>query len=198
MDRQVAEQHAPAVEQLLGDRLGQLVPVQVSVRRAARATSVRRHRPTRRHRAAVVTMRHARAEARRRGACTFMRERMAPKPSDMTSPRATPSHSARSISRECGASPRPARRRSWRRARAAPRAPRRSRRTAARCDASAPRAAASSQLRSLAEHDGDRRGLDGDAVAVGVASSHARGVSRSQATSPSWHSRSSQRRVVVA
>ena len=96
VEREVAEHHAPAVQQQLGDGFGELVAVDVgagrgtSDQRPAAAPGEREPRSRRGQPAGVGTA----VAARRRST----RDRMAPKPSAVSRPRETPSHSARSMS----------------------------------------------------------------------------------------------------
>ncbi len=90
---EVAEDHAPAVQQLLGHGLGELVAVDVRAGGRARAT-------TDRHPSSWSAPPRSSRENRRGSGvrASPTRARIAPKPSEVSRPRATPSHSPRSTS----------------------------------------------------------------------------------------------------
>ena len=117
----------------------------------------------------------------------------------MSRPRATPSHSAAlDVLGEAVGRRAAARWRSTRRARAAPRGSRRCAPTDG-SPGSAPARAAGEQPRQVGAERPPRSAWPSTARPTGAsASSRAGGVSRSQATSPSWHSRSSHAGLVAA
>ena len=95
---EVVEHDAPPLEQLVGERLGELVAIDVGGRGRARATIGRRSRSGRRlRRSGSASRRDVAAAAWRRPDATA---RTGSKPSEASRPRAMPSHSAASTSAE--------------------------------------------------------------------------------------------------